>query len=50
MAKRKNKIIEIEIIDTMFPNKAIWKYEDKTIIVKGGLKGQTIGTETSQKR
>ena len=39
---RKKKIIEVEIIDTIFPNKSIGKYEDQTIIFKGGIKGQKV--------
>ena len=35
---RKKKIIEVEIIDTIFPNKSIGKYEDQTIIFKGGIR------------
>jgi len=39
---KKKKIIEATIIDSMFPNKSISKYEDETIIFKGGIKGQKV--------
>jgi 23S rRNA (uracil-5-)-methyltransferase RumA len=47
---RKKKIVEFEIIDTIFPNKSIGKYEDKTIICKGGLKGQKVKVALGRKR
>ncbi len=50
MARRKKKIIEIEIIDMVFPNKSIGKYEDKTIIVKGGIKGQRVKVLLGRRR
>lgn len=39
---RKKKIIEMEIKDTIFPNKSIGEHEGKTIICKGGIKGQVV--------
>lgn len=39
---RKKKVVEVEIIDTIFPNKSIGQYEDQTIIFKGGIKGQKV--------
>lgn len=39
---RKKKIIDVEIIDTIFPNKSIGQYEGQTIIFKGGIKGQKV--------
>lgn len=50
MARRKKKIIEMEIIDISYPNKSIGKYEDKTIIVKGGIKGQKVSVLLGRKR
>ncbi len=38
----KKKIIETTIIDNIFPNKSVAKHEDKTIIFKGGIKGQKV--------
>lgn len=39
---RKKKIVDIEIIDTIFPNKSIGQYEDQIVIFKGGIKGQKV--------
>lgn len=39
---RKKKIIEIEIKDTIFPNKSIGEYEGENIVFKGGIKGQKV--------
>ena len=39
---RKKKIIEMEIKDTIFPNKSIGEHQGKTIICKGGIKGQIV--------
>lgn len=39
---RKKKIIEMEIKETIFPNKSIGEYEGNTIICKGGIKGQLV--------
>ncbi|MBC8591078.1 23S rRNA (uracil(1939)-C(5))-methyltransferase RlmD [Wansuia hejianensis] len=50
MARRKKKIIELEIEDTIFPNKSIGKYEDKTIVFKGGIKGQKVRVLLGRKR
>jgi len=49
MAKKK-KVIETTIIDTMFPNKSVGKYEDKTVIFKGGIKGQKVKGLLDRKR
>ena len=49
MAKKK-KVIETTIIDTMFPNKSVGKYEDKTVIFKGGIKGQKVKVLLDRKR
>ncbi|MEW8973904.1 MAG: 23S rRNA (uracil(1939)-C(5))-methyltransferase RlmD [Tissierellaceae bacterium] len=50
MSRRRKKIVEIEIIDTMFPNRSVGKYEDRTIIVKGGIKGQIVKVLLGRKR
>ncbi len=34
----------------VFPNKSIGKYEDKTIIVKGGIKGQRVKVLLGRRR
>ncbi|MCF6466720.1 23S rRNA (uracil(1939)-C(5))-methyltransferase RlmD [Clostridium sp. Cult2] len=47
---RKNNVIEIEIIDTIFPNKSIGKYEGKTIMFKGGIKGQKVKVLLNRKK
>lgn len=47
---RKKKIVEFEIIDTIFPNKSIGKYEDKIIICKGGIKGQKVRVALGRKK
>ena len=39
---RKKKIIEMEIKDTIFPNKSIGEHEGNTVICKGGIKGQMV--------
>ena len=39
---RKKKIIEMEIKETIFPNKSIGEYEGNTVICKGGIKGQVV--------
>lgn len=49
MAK-KGKMVEIKIKDTMFPNKSIGIYEDKKVIFKGGIKGQTVLVKFKRKR
>ncbi|NLY76879.1 MAG: 23S rRNA (uracil(1939)-C(5))-methyltransferase RlmD [Tissierellia bacterium] len=49
MAKKK-KIIETIIIDSMFPNKSVAKHEDKTIIFKGGIKGQKVRVLLGKKK
>lgn len=50
MGRRKKKIIEMEIIDNIFPNKSIGKYEDKTVIAKGGIKGQRVKVLLGRRR
>lgn len=50
MARRKKKIIEMEIIDMVYPNKSIGKYMDKTVIVKGGIKGQKVSVLLGRKK
>ena len=47
---RKKKIIEMEIQDTVFPNKSIGQYEGNTIICKGGIKGQKVRVLLNRKR
>jgi len=47
---RKKKIIEMEIKDTVFPNKSIGEYEGNTIICKGGIKGQKVKVLLSRKK
>lgn len=47
---RKSKIVEIKIIDTIFPNKSIGIYEDKKVIFKGGIKGQTVLVKFKKKK
>lgn len=50
MARKKKKVIETLIIDNMFPNKSIAKYEDKTVIFKGGIKGQKVKVLLGRKK
>jgi len=47
---RKKKIIETTIIDSIFPNKSIANYEDKTLIFKGGIKGQKVKVLLGKKK
>lgn len=47
---RKKSVIEIEIIDTIFPNKSIGKYEGKIIMFKGGIKGQKVKVLLNRKK
>ena len=47
---RKKKIVEIEIIDTIFPNKSIGEYEGEIIVCKGGIKGQKIKVVLGKKK
>jgi 23S rRNA (uracil-5-)-methyltransferase RumA len=47
---RKKKIIETTIIDSIFPNKSVAKYEDKTVIFKGGIKGQKVKVLLGKKK
>ncbi len=47
---RKKKVVETEIKDTIFPNKSIAKYEDKTIIFKGGIKGQRVRVRLGRRK
>ena len=49
MAK-KQKIVEVKIIDTIFPNKSVAIYNDKKIIFKGGIKGQTVMVRFKRRR
>lgn len=39
---RKKKIVEMEILDNIFPNKSVGQYEGKRVIFKGGIKGQKV--------
>ena len=39
---RKKKIIEMEIKDTVFPNKSIGEHEENIVVSKGGIKGQIV--------
>ena len=47
---RKSKIVEIKIVDTIFPNKSIGIYEGKKVIFKGGIKGQTVLVKFKKKK
>ena len=47
---RKKKVIEIEIKDTIFPNKSIAEYEGKIIMFKGGIKGQKVKVVLGKKK
>jgi len=48
--KRKNRLIELEIVDNIFPNKAVGEYDGKRIIVKGAIKGQKVKALLGRKR
>ncbi len=50
MSRRKKKIIEVEIIDMIFPNKSIGELEGKKIVMKGGIKGQKVKVVLGRKR
>ncbi|QSX05584.1 23S rRNA (uracil(1939)-C(5))-methyltransferase RlmD [Sedimentibacter sp. zth1] len=45
---RKGDIIQITIENVLFPNKAVGKYEDYTVIVKNALLGQTVNVKVSK--
>jgi 23S rRNA (uracil1939-C5)-methyltransferase len=45
---KKGDLIEIKIEDVLFPNKAISKYADYTVIVKNALLGQTVQAKISK--
>lgn len=47
---RKDREIDMEIKDIIFPNKAIGKYEGNIIKVKGGLKGQKVRVKLGRKK
>lgn len=47
---RKKKIIETTIIDNIFPNKSVAEHEDRTIIFKGGIKGQKVRVLLGRKK
>ncbi|MBZ2175770.1 23S rRNA (uracil(1939)-C(5))-methyltransferase RlmD [Schnuerera sp. xch1] len=47
---RKRKIIEAKIVDSIFPNKSVAKHEDRTIIFKGGIKGQKVRVLLGKKK
>ena len=47
---RKKEILEIKIIDTIFPNKSIGMHEENRIIFKGGIKGQTVKVQPKKKK
>lgn len=47
---RKKKIVEIEIVDNMFPNKSIGEHEGETVIFKGGIKGQKVKVLLNRRR
>lgn len=50
MARKRKKIVEVDIIDTLFPNKSIGEYEGKTIMFKGGIKGQRVKVLLGRKK
>lgn len=50
MARRRKKLIEVKIDRTEFPNKGIGTYEDKKVVIKGALEGQTVKALTGKKR
>ncbi len=47
---RGKAITEIEIIDTIFPNKSIGIHENKKVIFKGGIKGQVVKVQLKKKK
>lgn len=47
---RKKKNIEIKLEDNIYSNKAIGYYNDKKIITKGGIKGQTVEVSLGRNR
>jgi len=47
---KRGEIIELKIDDLQFPGKAIGRYEDKKIQIKGALPGQTVKARIKKKR
>lgn len=45
---RKGDLIQITIENVLFPNKAVGKYENYTVIVKNALLGQTVNAKVSK--
>src|SRR5690625_2511780 len=48
--RKRSKVIEMEIIETHFPNKSIGTHNDKIIKIKGGIKGQKVKVLLGRKR
>jgi 23S rRNA (uracil-5-)-methyltransferase RumA len=47
---KKNEVIEFEIKEVGFPNKAKGEYEGEIIKLKGGIKGQIVKARTNRRR
>ena len=47
---RKKKTVEIEIKETIFPNKSIAEYDGNTVMFKGGIKGQKVKVVLGRKK
>lgn len=47
---RKGDILEAKIIRTDFPNKGIASIDEHTVIIKGGLAGQTVRFRVKKKK
>ena len=47
---KRNELIEVKIEEIKFPNKGIGFYEDKKIIIKNALLGQTVSARVKKKR
>ena len=50
MNMKKGDILEEKVLKTEFPNKGIIYIEEKKVIVKNALEGQTIRFSVSKKR
>ncbi len=50
MARKKRKIVEVEIKDSLFPNRSIGEYEDEKLVIKGGIKGQRVKVALGKRR
>ena len=48
--RKKKKLVEIKIVDTIFPNKSIGFYENEKVIFKGGIKGQEVRVQFKKKK